>query len=375
VLAYLVCGAATALVMTCFVELASEVSRTDGPLAALEEILGPWPGFLCWLLYRLYVLAACAFLSLALSDSLGLQGAARLGMSAAVVALIGAINAAGVRYGIRFTVTTTIAKMIPLALVILGGALVIDRTNLHIPVWPTSDALGTGALTMFFAFSGTEAALLPAGELKDSHTTVPRGIFMAVLSLIIIYTSVQLVSQGVLGSNLRGTAPLADVANAVWGPVGRTIVRIGTTISVLGCLSGALLAAPRWAFFGARMGALPSLLGRVDLRYQTPFAAIVATSLAVVLVSLSGALQMLAALTSASILCVYLSVCVAVLRRKADPSGFHIPGVQAIAVAGAAIMVWMLAHLSAREFTAVSGALTVGVLYRLALNRWRPHPN
>src|ERR1700688_1535310 len=43
VLAHLVCGAATALVMTCFIELSSEVSRTGGPLAALEEILGPWP--------------------------------------------------------------------------------------------------------------------------------------------------------------------------------------------------------------------------------------------------------------------------------------------------------------------------------------------
>jgi APA family basic amino acid/polyamine antiporter len=375
VLAHLVCGAATALVMTCFIELSSEVSRTGGPLAALEEILGPWPGFLCWVLYGLYVLAACAFLSLALSDSLGLRGAARLGTSAAVVALIGAINAVGVRYGMRFALTTTIAKMIPLALVILGGAFVIDRTNLHIAAWPTSNALGTGALTIFFAYSGTEAALLPAGELKDPHSTVPRGIFVAVLSLIVIYTSVQWVSQGVLGSNLRGTAPLADVAAAAWGPIGRTIVRIGTTISVLGCLSGALLAAPRWMFLGARMGVLPTLLGRVDPRYRTPLAAIVATSVAVILVSLSGALQLLAALTSASILGVYLSVCLAVLRRKADPSGFHVPGVKAIAVAGAAVMVWMLAHLSAREFAAVSGALTGGVLYRLALNRRRPYPN
>ncbi len=372
VLAYLVCGAATALVMTCFIELASEVRRTGGPLAALEEILGPWPGFLCWLLYGLYVLAACAFLSLALSDSMGLQGAARLGASAAVVASIGVINAIGVRYGLRFAVTTTIAKLIPLALVILGGAFVMDRANLHIPAWPTSNALGTGALTMFFAFSGTDAALLPAGELKDPHTTVPRGIFTAVLLLIVIYTSVQWVSQGVLGSDLRGTAPLADVAAAAWGPAGRTIVRIGTTISVLGSLSGALLAAPRWAFLGARMGALPALLGRVNAHYKTPFAAIVATSLAVVLVSLSGALRMLAALTSASILCVYLAVCLAVLRRKPDPAGFHVPGVKVIAVAGALVMLWMLAHLSAREFLAVSGALAIGVLYRCVLSRRQP---
>jgi APA family basic amino acid/polyamine antiporter len=372
VLAHLVCGVATALVMTCFVELSSEVTRTGGPLAALEDILGPWPGFLCWLLYGLYGLAACGFLSLALSDALGLQGVSRLAASTGVVLFIGTINAVGVRYGFRFAVATTIAKLVPLALVILGGAFVMRRENLHIPAWPTSSALGTAAVTMFFAFSGTEAAMLPAGELRDPRTTVPRGIFMAVLSLTIIYASVQWVSQGVLGGSLHGAAPLADVAAAAWGPVGRTIVRIGTAISVLGSLSGALLAFPRWAFLGARMGVLPANLGRVNVRFETPFNAIIATTAATVLVALSGALQILAALTSASILGVYFAACLAVLCRKPDRDGFHLPGAKAIAVAGAVTTVWLLAHLSTREYAAVFVILIAGVLYRLTLSR-RPN--
>lgn len=371
VLVDLLCGVATILVMACFVEISSEVKRTGGPLAALEEILGTWPGFLCWLLYGLYALAAGAFLSLALSDSLGFHGAARLVCSATVVTLIAALNAIGVRHGLRFALITTVAKLIPLALVIVGGAFIMNRTNLRIPAWPASHALGSGALAMFFAFAGTETALLPAGELKDPRTTVPRAIFAAVVMLTVIYASVQWVSQGVLGSNMRATAPLADVAAASWGPIGRTIVRIGTSVSILGCLSGCLLAVPRWAFLGARMRALPAGLGQVNLRYQTPLAAIIATSTVVVLISLSGALERLTALMSASILVVYLAACLAVLRRTRNPDGFHVPGARTIAIAGAMITVYMLAHLSAREFVAISGAVALGILYRAAGTGWR----
>lgn len=131
VFAHVVCGVVTALVMACFVDLSADVTRTGGPLAALEEILGPWPSYLCWVLYGLYLLAAIGFLSLAFSDSLGLQGVARLGVAAGLIALIGGINLIGVRYGLRFAVVTTVAKLIALAVVVFGGAFAVSRANLE----------------------------------------------------------------------------------------------------------------------------------------------------------------------------------------------------------------------------------------------------
>ena len=41
---------------------------------------------------------------------------------------------------------------------------------------------------MFFAFAGTGAAMLPAGELKDPRTHGAAGIFVAVLYLISKFT-------------------------------------------------------------------------------------------------------------------------------------------------------------------------------------------
>jgi amino acid transporter len=356
--------------MACFIDLSSEVTRTGGPLAALQEVLGVWPGYICWVLYGLYLLAAVAFLSLAFSETLGLQGIARLGVAATLITFIGIVNLIGVHYGLRFAVVTTVAKLVALAVVMIGGAFAMSRANLTIPTWPTSNALAAASIAMFFGFAGTEAAMLPAGELQNPRTTVPRGIFTAVAALFVIYASVQWVSQGVLGTGLRGGgAPLANVAAAALGPSGRAIVTIGTTLSILGSLSGALLAFPRWAFLGARTGVLPNLIGQVHSRFRTPSNAILATCAVSILVALSGALQFLTALTSASILGVYFAVCVAVWRRPRNANQFALPGAKAIAAIAGVSVLWLLVHLSRREFAAVGGTLAAGILYRAVTSR------
>jgi amino acid transporter len=110
-------------------------------------------------------------------------------------------------------------------------------------------------------------------------------------------------------------------------------------------------------------GSVAATPGRVNVRSETPFNAIIATTAATALVALSGALQIPAALSSVSILGVSFAACLAVLRRKPDRDGVHLPGAKAIAVAGAVTTAWLLAHLSTREFAAVCAILIAGVLY------------
>jgi len=50
ILAYLICGLATALVLTCFIEIGTVVKRSGGA-AYVEEAFCPLTGFLAWLLY------------------------------------------------------------------------------------------------------------------------------------------------------------------------------------------------------------------------------------------------------------------------------------------------------------------------------------
>ncbi|MEI9958525.1 MAG: amino acid permease [Ferruginibacter sp.] len=76
------------------------------------------------------------------------------------------------------------------------------------------------SLGLFFAFLGTETALCVSGEIKNPQKNIPKGIFIGVAGIVIIYLLIQLVSQGVLGSELAAhkDAPLAFLATRLIGP-------------------------------------------------------------------------------------------------------------------------------------------------------------
>ena len=58
ILAYLVCGLAIALVLTCFAELGTRVTRSGGAVAYIEDSFGPMAGFVAWVVFTLGFCAA-----------------------------------------------------------------------------------------------------------------------------------------------------------------------------------------------------------------------------------------------------------------------------------------------------------------------------
>jgi L-asparagine transporter-like permease len=79
--------------------------------------------------------------------------------------------------------------------------------------------------------------------------------------------------------------------------------------------------------------------------------------------AVSGTFKPLAILASVSLLLIYLAVCLAALKmRRSGPAptgAFRAPGGPLVPVAGAATVVWLLAHTSRSE--AIGVAITVGV--------------
>ena len=383
ILAYLICGVAVALTLTCFIEIGSFVKRSGGTVAYIEEAFGPMMGFLAWLLYSVgFIVFSNAALANVLVDSAGFlwpgmaHGWPRAIALFALFGALAAINIIGVRQGLHFAVGVTIAKLLPLFFVVAGGIFLMHWRQLEWSGWPSASKLGEASLLLCFAFQGTEDALTPSGEIRDPARTVPRGMFGGIATLILLYVALQVVSQGVLGGQLahEQTAPLAAVGGRILGAAGRALLLGGVAISVLGTVANATLTTPRAFFLAAQNGMLPAALAKVHPRFRTPHIAIVVVAALMFILALTGEFRQLAILSSISILPAYLAVCLGALRlrytRKREPGAFRAPGGPTVGILGTAMVIWLLAHSTRAEMEALAATVALGIAYYIARRQW-----
>jgi amino acid transporter len=290
-----------------------------------------------------------------------------------VFAALAWVNVRGVAMGTRLVEIVTVVKLLPLLLLTGAGLLWVRPEHLAIE-WAAPDRIGTASLTLIFAFVGIEVALMPSGEVRDPARTVPRAVFLSLGLTTLLYLLLQLVASAVLGPALASfvDAPLAEVASRVLGPVGRSVILVGGSISMLGVLSSDALGTPRGLYAFARDGLLPAPLARLHPRFHTPWLAIlVHAALAWTLASL-GSFGVLALLSNVALLASYLLCCLAAieLRRRNVQSGgrpFVLPGGPFVPVLACVVLLWMLSHATAQEFAVTAGALVVAAL----LFAWR----
>ena len=197
------------------------------------------------------------------------------------------------------------------------------------------------------------------------------------VAITLMYVMVQLVAQGILGTDLPGhtDAPLAAAAARAFGTGGGLLLLIGASISMFGYLSGMMLAMPRTLFAFARDGYLPRALAKVNPMTKVPVAAIVAHAVAVCVLAISGRFESLAILSNISALLLYLLCSAAAfeLRRRNVQEGgvpFRIPGGPVVPILSIIVIVFLLSNATRAEMLTVAGALAAATL--LYLLRRRP---
>jgi amino acid transporter len=381
-LAYLVCALAMALIVICFAAAGSRVSLTGGLYAYTEVAFGPLVGFLAGVLYWLGATFAVASVASALVGSLAVfwpavaAGAPRAAILLGSFGALALVNVRGVTPGARLIEGVTIAKLLPLVILVGAGlwmAPVDPRGWLPLP--EVSD-VGSAALVLIFAFLGIEVALVPSGEIRDPSRTVPRAIFIALAVTTTLYLAIQAVVQAILGASIEqfAAAPLAEAAARLFGPAGRTLVLAGAVISMFGYLSGDMLGTPRALFAFARDRVLPGALADVHPRFHTPWIAIAVHAAIVGALAVSSGFEQLAVIANVATLGLYL-VCVAAsyqLQRRDVRSGgvpLALPGGPVIPIAAAALIVWLLSHATAREFLVSAVVLAAAALLYLVRRR------
>ncbi|MEP7237199.1 MAG: amino acid permease [Ferruginibacter sp.] len=367
-IAYIICGLLVILIMLCYAEIGSKVTTSGGSYAYVEKAFGPFAGFLINTLFWFgFAALADAAVINALTDMLAIWFPVfsityiRILFFIAVFGLLTWVNIRGVKQGSQFAVTATLLKLTPLILLVVIGLFSISSQNLTVQSWPSANNVGETSLVLFFAFMGIETALNVSGEIKNPQKNVPRGIFMSVLGVLIMYMLIQFVAQGVLGDELsvNKDAPLASLASRLIGPVGGTIILVTSIVSMFGMLSGDVLASPRVLFAASKDKLLPGFLGRIHPKFATPYWSIIIYSLVGIILASSGGFKQLATLASSSVLIIYLGVVLAMIRLRykkadADNGGFKVPGGLIIPILAVAAICWFLYHITLAEILALS---------------------
>ena len=370
--AYLLCAIVMGLIVLCMAEAGSRVALTGGPYVYVEVAFGPFVGFLAGFLLWTLLTFAMAAVATVLASSLGALVPALASPAASAATLIAiyvvfaTVNILGVERGARVNSAITIAKILPMLLLIAGGLFAIDPAHLAVTTPPDMATLARSSILLIFAFAGIEAALVPGGEVREPARTVPRALLIAMIVITLLYAGLQFVAQGVLGPALATSkaAPLADAAGVALGGWARTLLLAGAVISMLGHAGAMILATPRALFAFARDGFLPAILARVHPIHRSPVAAIVLQCAIVLSLAISSTFERLAILANLSTLVLYITCCLAAwqLRRRDVRAGgtpFRVPAPMLVIVLACLVIGWMLTSVTLAEWIALGVELVV----------------
>lgn len=385
-LAYLVCAVATALVALCIAEAGSRVPRSGGPYAYVGTAFGPYAGYLCGVLLWLGITLAMGAVATVFADAVaGLLPAlgGPLPRGALLILVYGSlafVNIRGAALGSHVSGVATVAKIVPLIAFVVLGLSHVRAENLALGSFPSFKHLGESGLLLMFAFFGMESALQVSGEVRDAARAVPRAIALAVTGVGVLYISVQLVAQGILGSALAAPetakAPLAAAAVQVAGPTGATLILVAMIVSTFGFMTATMLATPRSLFALAVDGYLPPPLAAVHQVHHTPHVAIAIQGLIVSAIAVTGTYVKLALIANVAILLVYLACCLAVWRLRQRDVGvagtpFVMPAGRVVPWVAAGLIVALLVTATAQEWLVTGGVVAAASLLFLARRRSR----
>ena len=179
--------------------------------------------------------------------------------------------------GLRMSSTTqNILMMIKISMILLIVAAIFfpSTATSNLSFVPTGEftmmdyikSFGMALVAVSFTYGGYQQTINFGEEVKNPQKNLPRGIFIGILVIILLYLSVSFAYYKVIGfeelKNAKGIA--AIVAERMFGPTGRFAFSILLFIAVLAYVNVLLLSNPRVMFAMSEDGILPKAFSKKD---------------------------------------------------------------------------------------------------------------
>jgi APA family basic amino acid/polyamine antiporter len=261
--------------------LAALYPQSGGTYVYGRERLGEFWGYLAGWGFIVGKTASCA--AMALTVGYYAWPAHAHAVAVATVAVLTAINYAGVQKSALATRVIVAVVLVVLAIVVVtvfvSGAADIGQVRVGGPLRGVLQAAGL----LFFAFAGYARIATLGEEVRDPARTIPRAVPLALGITLVVYSAAAVAVLSVLGADglARASAPLAQSVAAAGMPGFEPVVRVGAAVAAVGSLLALILGVSRTTLAMARDRLLPHGLSAVHPRFNVPHRAEVAVGVVV----------------------------------------------------------------------------------------------
>jgi len=321
-LGWLFTGVGALLLALVFARLGGAMPSVGGPYAYTRAAFGDFMGF--WIAWGYWigiwagnaaiVVAGVGYISYfvpALNEQRLLTGIAAV----AVIWLLTAVNAFGVRQGSIVTNITTVVKLAVLVGIAVIGLFMADWSR-FLPFNPSGEgfffALGASATLTLWAFTGLESATVLGSQVKDPQRTIGRATMLGTMAATAVYLASTMAVMGALPrSELADSAfPFAAAAEEMFGGAGGAIVAVGAIVGTFGTANGWIMLQGQVPLAAATDQLFPKHFARATRRGVPIFGLILSSILASILVMFNSAGEGLAEVFTGIILLATLTILV-----------------------------------------------------------------
>ncbi len=172
---------------------------------------------------------------------------------------------------------------------------------------------------VFVSYGGLIKVTSIAGDIKNPKQVIPQAMIASVLSVIILYTSMVMVTTGVLPTEKfdNSLTPITEGARAFLGPWGVFAMSLAAVFAFVTSANAGVMAASRYLYALSRDSLIPKPLSHLSKQARMPVFAILATGVFMG-ASLFLNLELLVEAASLVLILGYIlaSVCVIILRES-----------------------------------------------------------
>jgi APA family basic amino acid/polyamine antiporter len=374
----------------CYGELSAALPRSGGEYHFLSRIYHPSLGFMAGFVSATVGFAAPVALA-AMAFGKYLQGVLELGspvfFSFAAVWLVTLFHLKTLRIGSVFQNFSTLIKLLLIVALIVTGFVVDPKQPINFlpAAGAVSSIFGAGfavaLVYVMYSYSGWNAAVYVAGEIKRPEKNVPRSLLVGTTVVIVLYVLLNAIFLATTpAQDLRGQIEVALIAGKhIFGENGGRVAGAVICLGLISAISSMTWIGPRVSMSMGEDHWLLRLLGRKN-RHGIPTNAIVLQLVMVNLLLLTRSFESVVQYTQFSLLlCSLLAVVGVIVLRVTSPEiarPYRVWAYPLPPIVFTLITLWMMFYLLASKtiesLAGLATALIGLLLYFCAKKSVRP---